>query len=254
MLSPEVSNSITLVSVVTSVALAVYALKLRAEVGASVTPGGKKTVKTITKTTVRNSNGDKLWTAEELIAERRSIFPPDYDTTRTVPRAVMEKMLESANWAPTHGRTEPWRFVIFESPEKRLEVGELLANVYKKMVPEQKFLETKYKKIIGNCTSSSYAIAICMKRQKSGKIPEWEEMCSVACAVQNMHLTATAHGVGAYWSSGPPILSQDMKNHLKLGEEDKCLGLFYVGWPKEGANLPKGVRRPMTEKVTWISE
>lgn len=27
-------------------------------------------------------------------------------------RSVLEQMLEAANWAPTHGRTEPWRFVV----------------------------------------------------------------------------------------------------------------------------------------------
>ncbi|POM81718.1 Hypothetical protein PHPALM_276 [Phytophthora palmivora] len=247
---PETSTTLAVVSTATSVGLALYALKLRADIAAS---GSKKTVKTV-KTTVRNSNGDKLWTAEELIAERRSIFPPDFDSERPVPRDVLNKMLASANWAPTHGKTEPWRFVVFESPEKRLEVGHLMANWYKTHVPADKFLESKYKKIIFNCTASSHVIAICMKRQKSGKIPEWEEMCSVACAVQNMHLVATAHGIGAYWSSGPPItMAQEMKDHLNLGEEDKCLGLFYVGVPKEDVKVPKGVRKPIEDKVTWVS-
>lgn len=27
-------------------------------------------------------------------------------------RSVVETMLEAANWAPTHGKTEPWRFVV----------------------------------------------------------------------------------------------------------------------------------------------
>lgn len=27
-------------------------------------------------------------------------------------RATVEKILEAANWAPTHGKTEPWRFVV----------------------------------------------------------------------------------------------------------------------------------------------
>ena len=27
-------------------------------------------------------------------------------------RSIVEAMLEAANWAPTHGRTEPWRFVV----------------------------------------------------------------------------------------------------------------------------------------------
>ncbi|GMF46425.1 unnamed protein product [Phytophthora fragariaefolia] len=248
---PETVTTLAAVSAASSLALALYALKLRAELAAAA--GGKKTVKTVTKTT-GNASGDRLWTAEELIAERRSVFPPDYDSSRQVPRAVLDKMLEAANWAPTHGRTEPWRFVVFEAADKRRELGELLAGVYKSKVPADKFLETKYKKIVFNCTASSHVIAICMKRQKSGKIPEWEEMCAVACAVQNMHLVATAHAIGAYWSSGPPItMSQEMKDHLNLGEEDKCLGLFYVGVPKEGTKIAKGARKPIAEKVTWVA-
>ena len=27
-------------------------------------------------------------------------------------RSALEQMLEAANWAPTHGKTEPWRFVV----------------------------------------------------------------------------------------------------------------------------------------------
>ncbi len=27
-------------------------------------------------------------------------------------RSIVEAMLEAANWAPTHGKTEPWRFVV----------------------------------------------------------------------------------------------------------------------------------------------
>ncbi|KAL3658965.1 hypothetical protein V7S43_016103 [Phytophthora oleae] len=247
---PKTATTVAAISTISSVGLALYALKLRADLTASA--AGKKTTKTVTKTTVRNANGDKLWVPEELIAERRSIFPPDY-SDKQVPRAVLDKMLTASNWAPTHGKTEPWRFVVFEAADKRLELGQLMADWYKTHVPADKFLESKYKKMIFNCTASSHVIAICMKRQKSGKIPEWEEMCSVACAVQNMHLVATAYNVGAYWSSGPPItLSQEMKGYLKLGEEDKCLGLFYVGVPKEDAKIPKVARKPIEDKVTWV--
>ena len=38
-----------------------------------------------------------------------------------VPRRVIERALEAANWAPTHGKTEPWRFAVFmgEAPLAR---------------------------------------------------------------------------------------------------------------------------------------
>ena len=53
-------------------------------------------------------------------------------------------------------------------------------------------------------------IVIGMKRQPSGKISELDEIQAVACAVQNMHLTATAHGLGGYHPKTKPF---------------KCMGL-----------------------------
>lgn len=249
MVDASPSAAIAVAASVATVSLALYVVKLRAELGAFA---GKKTVKTTTKTstTARNAQGERLWTAEELIATRRSIYPESYDPTRKVPRVIVERMLEAANWAPTHSRTEPWRFVVFESEEARVALGQLQADIYKKMVPADRFLQKKYNKAIESKKQSSYVIAICMQRQKSEKLPEVEEVCAVACAVQNMHLVATAHGVGAYWSSGPPIMSQDMKDFLKLGAKDQCLGLFYVGHPT--GSHPDGARKPIAEKVQWI--
>lgn len=47
----------------------------------------------------------------ELIAKRRSIFPRDF-SGEEVPREVIQQLLEAANWAPTHKKTQPWRFVV----------------------------------------------------------------------------------------------------------------------------------------------
>jgi len=51
-----------------------------------------------------------------LIKARRSIFPKDYVAVEQAAptRAQLEAMLEASNWAPTHGKTEPWRFVVLE--------------------------------------------------------------------------------------------------------------------------------------------
>ena len=37
-----------------------------------------------------------------------------------------------------------------------------------------------------------------MKRGDNPKIPEIEEISSVACAIQNICLTATAYGIGSF--------------------------------------------------------
>ena len=57
-------------------------------------------------------------------------------------------------------------------------------------------------------------MAICRKRGDNPKIPELEEIEAVACAVQNMHLTAAAAGLGAFWSSPPILDTEEMREFL----------------------------------------
>ena len=56
---------------------------------------------------------DNKATIEEFIRHRRSIFPSSY-TDERVDDAIIEAMIESAQWAPTHKLTEPWRFRVFK--------------------------------------------------------------------------------------------------------------------------------------------
>jgi len=188
--------------------------------------------------------------AERIIQKRRSIFPRDYDTSRKVPKEIIHKMLINANYAPTHGRTKPWRFIVFGGESSLKALGEFEAGLYKKLTPADQFKQAKYEKKLTNKTKSSFVIAIVMARQKSEKIPEIEEIEAVACAVQNMHLIASAHGVGAYWSSGNLVYSQEYKDFLGVeNEKDKVLGMFHIGYPSKA--WPTESRTDIDQKVTW---
>ena len=79
-----------------------------------------------------------------------------------------------------------------------------------------------------------------------------EEIEAVACAVQNLHLTATAMGVAGYWSSGKAICSDQLRKHLGLSTYDRILGLFYLGYLS--SDWPIGTRSPVEEKVVWSSD
>ncbi|MCR9098556.1 MAG: nitroreductase [bacterium] len=182
----------------------------------------------------------------ELIRRRRAIFPKTY-IDKPIPRAIIEEVLENANWAPTHRFTEPWRFRVFTG-ESRARLGERLADLYKMKAQGELFSERKYEKNLQKPLRSGCVIAICMQRDPEESVPEWEEIAAVACAVQNMWLTCTAHGIGSYWSSAK-ALQQD-REFLNLKEGERCLGLFYMGYH----NLPElpGKRGPIEEKVTWM--
>ena len=45
----------------------------------------------------------------ELIRERRTIVPEQF-SDRKVHKEQLELILNNAQWAPTHGNTQPWRF------------------------------------------------------------------------------------------------------------------------------------------------
>lgn len=185
-----------------------------------------------------------------LVQHRRSVYPPQY-TGEKVDDQLVEQMLENANWAPTHGRTEPWRFVVFTG-DGLDKLAEYQASMYRKYTPHEEYEEGKYEKLRTKPLRASHIIAIGMKRQESGKIPEIEEQLAVACAVQNMHLTATVYGLGAYWSTGGVTYREEAKEFFGLGNQDKLLGFFYIGVPKK---IPSaGSRKPIQEKVSWIRE
>lgn len=184
----------------------------------------------------------------DLLKSRRSIFPKTYND-RPIEKAVIEEILENANWAPTHRMTEPWRFKVFRG--KALErLSTYLSTWYKEHVPTENYSEVKFEKTRQNPLRSACVIAICMQRDPAASVPEWEEIAAVACAVQNMYLTCAAHDIGCYWSSPRSIL--EANEFLHLGEGERCLGLFYMGHH----DLPPlvGIRQPIEDKTVWWEE
>lgn len=160
---------------------------------------------------------------KQIIEERRSIFPKDYSENE-IPQHIIEEIINSANFAPNHKRTKPWRFKIFKGAEKAKLASEM-QEIYKSVTAPQTFLEKKYNDIGFKINKADTVISIVVNF--SGLVPEWEEIAAVSMAVQNMYLTCTAHHIGCYWSS--PKLVDYLKNSLTIEENQKCLGLFYMG-------------------------
>ncbi|ASW76112.1 nitroreductase [Chryseobacterium piperi] len=166
---------------------------------------------------------NKTETLKTIIEQRRSIFPKDYTETE-ISQDVLDEILHSATLAPNHKRTKPWRFKIFKGEEKAQLAAEM-QSIYKATQPEQTFLEKKYNDIGFKINKADVVVSIVVNF--SGMVPEWEEIAAVSMAVQNMYLTCTANEVGCYWSS-PGIVSH-LKDSLTIEENQKCLGLFYMG-------------------------
>ena len=186
----------------------------------------------------------------ELIRERRTIYPEQF-SDRKVHKEQLEVILNNAQWAPTHGNTQPWRFKVF-TEDARQTLGDFLAKTYLNLTPKEKQNEMKLAKLLNRPKMASAVIAVCMKRQPEENILELEEIEAVACAIQNMYLTCTAYGLGGFWSSPKLIYTQEMNTFLDLGEKDKCLGLFFIGYPS--IEWPKGHRKPLEYTTEWKTQ
>jgi nitroreductase len=184
----------------------------------------------------------------EIIKKRRNIKPAAMNGNK-IPDEQVQQLLELANWAPTHGYTEPWYFVVYSGDGvKRFCAAH--AELYKANMPAERFVQGSYENLQKQGDLASHVIVLCMKRGNKPAIPELEEIASVACATENMWLGATAMGLAGYWGSGGMTLHPAMKDYLELREEDKVLGIFYLGYTNDP--MPEGKRtKPMEEKVRW---
>lgn len=186
----------------------------------------------------------------EVIRNRRTIYPEMF-SDRKVHNEVIEDLLKNAIWAPSHGLTQPWRFTVFtEGGLTRL--SEVQSSLYCELFKGDAYNEMKFNKLKNRPLLSSVVIAVSVVKDPKGKIPFIEEIEATSCAIQNMHLTATAYGLGAFWASPKLIAHPTMKSFLELSEEEECIALFYVGYPKS-AEWPKGQRKPIEYVTKWVN-
>ena len=110
---------------------------------------------------------NRFETLQEIIQKRRSIKPAELNGKK-IDDEIIKQLLHLADWAPTHARTEPWRFVVF-SEEAVQEFCAAHAELYKANTPEDKFTSAKYEGLIHIADKASHIIAVYMKRLPEAK-------------------------------------------------------------------------------------
>lgn len=186
----------------------------------------------------------------ETIEKRRTVYPKHF-TGEKIPDEKVKQLLENANWAPTHRYTEPWRFQVFKA-DALIRLNNFMKELYLQKTPPEAIQQRKLNKFQDIPQKVSHILAIIMKRDEKESIPEIEEICSVACAVQNIYLSLSDLNLAGYWSTGNGTYDLEMKNYLKIPEEDRLMGFFFLGLPKR---IPaKGIRKPIENKVIWFDK
>ncbi|RNF39192.1 nitroreductase family protein [Planococcus salinus] len=170
-----------------------------------------------------------------------------------VPRELLEKVLEAGTWAPSHHRTEPWRYFVLTG-SGREPLGKVLAKIAAKNMedPESEKNRKKLQAAADNPFRAPAIITVAAEPSDNPKVDVREEYGAVYASIQNMLLAAEELGLGAYWRTGAPAYDPVMKELFGLSEKGEVLGFLYIGYPKR--ELPVGKRKPVEEVTVWMTD
>jgi nitroreductase len=173
----------------------------------------------------------------EVIRKRRSIraFKPD-----PVPDEVIEKIIEAAKWAPTGANTQLFEFIVVRDPDLKKQINTICNQAMdfaeppeKPMVPQNFLIEAPV-----------LIIVLGDPRFCEAWVRGWqrEEIfhASLSAAIENMHLAATALGLGgSVWKTVSISAEIKIKDLLRIPQLYTVKTIMPVGYPKVTPNPPK---------------
>ncbi|MEN9361442.1 MAG: hypothetical protein RL095_2977 [Verrucomicrobiota bacterium] len=183
-----------------------------------------------------------------LAASRRSVKPQQF-AAEALDDAQILVALEAANWAPSHGCTEPWRFAVFAGDGKDALIAKAAALLMAQLPPAD--AAERLGKISDNFRRSSHLVAVAQYRDPASKYPEWEELAATACAVQNFALALHASGGGSYWGTSGIVPLPGAAEALGFEAGCRLVGVLFCGRPAApGRPFPRN--SSAAEKTRWI--
>jgi nitroreductase len=171
-----------------------------------------------------------------------------------VPKALIERILESAVHAPNHRLTEPWRFHVFtgkgrgELARARAEIARLQAEAEGE---DEEMAAGRISRERKKAFRAPVVIAVICDAGRD-EVESLENYAACAAAVQNMQLTAHALGLATMWRTGAVAYHDHMREFFGLEEGDRMVAHLYVGYP-DMAERPRR-RQPAKEKTVWHGE
>ncbi|NYF97125.1 5,6-dimethylbenzimidazole synthase [Janibacter cremeus] len=191
-----------------------------------------------------------------VVAGRRDIrrYRPD-----AVPEDLLTAVLEAGHRAPSVGHSQPWRFIVVTdattrdraahmADRARLEQAEQLASERAARMLDLKLegLREAPVGIVVACDRRTPATGVLGR----ATFPD-ADLWSCATAIENMWLTARAHGLGMGWVT---LFDPDeLADLLGLPEGVVTLGWLCLGWPDERPPSP-GLERAAWSKKTPLEQ
>ena len=179
---------------------------------------------------------DDLDPLARVVAARRDIrrFRADH-----VPREVLEAVLLAGHRAPSVGHSQPWRFIVVTAPETRDAAAAMADRARLRQaagMAEDSARGLLDLRLEGIREAPIGVVVACDRRTPPGGVlgratfPD-ADLWSCAAAIENMWLTARAHGLGLGWVT--LFEPAELADLLGLPDGVETLGWLCLGWPDE---------------------
>jgi nitroreductase len=154
---------------------------------------------------------------EEAIRSRRTqkAFRPD-----PVPRETLDELFELARWAPAHNVTNPWRF--------RVVGPEALAALKDAAGPEN-----------ASKLDRAPTLVVASVVQTGDPVQDEEDLLAVGVASYIVLLAAHGRGLAGYWRTPAVLRTAEGRAALRVGEDERLLGLLHLGHPRQERPPPE---------------
>lgn len=171
-------------------------------------------------------------------------------TGEAVTRALLERWLELACWAPTHRLTQPWRFAVLDQAAIRRLGDFLRGEPAIAAVPDPVKGPAKLTKLLDRLPTLGAMVQVTWVRDAAPGI-DLEDHAAASAAVQNLLLAAHADGWAGFWSTTAAL--GHPRTLTWCGLDPVTQGFIGSVWFGRAAHVPDAPPRvPLAERVRWL--
>jgi F420 biosynthesis protein FbiB-like protein len=174
----------------------------------------------------------------------------------------LERILETATWAPSAHHRQHWRFAVLTSAEAKQRLADEMGADFRRDLQasgvEEAEIKARVERSRRRIMNAPVAIVLCMHRSVGDEYSD--EKCQRAEYLMGVQSTALAglqlllathgEGLGGVWTCGPLFAPDPVRRALNLSGEWEPQALILLGFPAEHPE-PRP-RRPIDEVVRYF--
>lgn len=196
----------------------------------------------------------------ELIKKRRTVRL--YDPERPVSPEDIKRVIEAARWAPTGANSQPCEYIIVTERAILQKIDQALRERRKRRMMLRAKAQTKYVTPSKDMLVDGNAlIVVCGDPRMQRAYPSAQEgdiavadplhayYATFGATLENLHLAATALGLGIVWISVDPDMEHVLRQLLDIPDILEVVFCCPIGYPSRQPAVP--AHRPLEEIIHW---